>query len=226
MIDNLKVLMKKIPVVGPFLMRFRQRHFRDSSRYWEKRYTAGGNSGSGSFGQLAEFKALFLNSFVAEDSIRSVIEFGCGDGSQLKLAQYPNYIGIDISAQAVGICRSLYAKDASKVFFQSDELTGDAVADLALSLDVIYHLVEDHVFEKYMRNLFAHARRFVIVYPSNLEQDTDSMHVRHRQFTRWVDQNEPDWQLQKTIKNAFPFDPSNADNTSLADFYVFVRRNL
>jgi hypothetical protein len=39
--------------------------------------------------------------------------------------------------------------------------------DLELSLDVIYHLVEDEVFDAYMRSLFAHAGRFVVIYSSN-----------------------------------------------------------
>jgi hypothetical protein len=33
---------------------------------------------------------------VAERRIRSVIEFGCGDGNQLGLMRYPSYLGLDI----------------------------------------------------------------------------------------------------------------------------------
>jgi hypothetical protein len=34
-------------------------------------------------------------------------------------------------------------------------------AELGLSLEVIFHLVEDDVFDVYMRHLFASATRFV-----------------------------------------------------------------
>lgn len=44
----------------------------------------GGTSGAGSYGVLAEFKAEVINSLLLEHSILTAIEFGCGDGSQLK----------------------------------------------------------------------------------------------------------------------------------------------
>lgn len=37
------------------------------------------------------------NDFVRARGIDSVIEFGCGDGAQLALAEYPAYGGIDVS---------------------------------------------------------------------------------------------------------------------------------
>ena len=46
---------------------------------------------------------------------------------------------------------------------------GVFTADLALSLDVIYHLTEDTVFEAYMRHLFAAGSRFVIIYATDRE---------------------------------------------------------
>ena len=58
-----------------------------TSDYWEARYAAGGNSGKGSGGVFAEFKAEIVNTFVREHDIASVIDFGCGDGAQLALAE-------------------------------------------------------------------------------------------------------------------------------------------
>ncbi len=65
--------------------------FPGSDKYWEQRYAVGGNSGVGSYGKFANFKAEVINKFVREHKIKSVIEFGCGDGNQLKLANYPSY---------------------------------------------------------------------------------------------------------------------------------------
>ena len=56
-----------------------------SARYWEDRYADGGNSGDGSQGLNAQFKADFLNAFVKEPKVMNVIEYGCGDGRQLQL---------------------------------------------------------------------------------------------------------------------------------------------
>ena len=54
--------------------------FAGSGNYWDKRYQKGRDSGEGSYGELALFKAKVLNEFVREKEIRSVIEFGSGDG--------------------------------------------------------------------------------------------------------------------------------------------------
>ena len=56
--------------------------FPGSDRYWETRYASGRNSGVGSYGGFAEFKAETINSFVSSCNVTSVIEFGCGDGNR------------------------------------------------------------------------------------------------------------------------------------------------
>ena len=43
----------------------------DSAQYWRDRYRAGGNSGAGSYGRLAGFKAEIVNAFVREHDIAS-----------------------------------------------------------------------------------------------------------------------------------------------------------
>jgi cyclopropane fatty-acyl-phospholipid synthase-like methyltransferase len=106
-----KFIMRQITKIlfVKYLVQFvRQVFFPGSKRYWDNRYSQGDNSGAGSYGRLAEFKAEILNKFVAENNIRSVIEFGCGDGNQLMLANYPYYIGVDVSPKAIEICRKLF----------------------------------------------------------------------------------------------------------------------
>ena len=95
--------------------------------------------------------------------------------------------------------------------------------DLALSLDVVYHLVEDAVFERHMRQLFSLSNRFVIVYSTNHDEDVRDAHVRHRRFTDWVLENLPDWIQISHVANRYPFDPTDPDNTSNADFFIFAR---
>ncbi len=199
-----------------------QTKFVNSARYWEGRYQSGGNSGAGSYGRLADFKAEFLNGFVARHQIRSLIEFGPGDGNQLSLAAYPKYLGVDISRTAVDICREKFKDDATKSFMTVAEYEGQT-ADLAMSLDVIFHLVEDNAYHRYMTNLFSAAERFVIVYSSNSDEPVKSPHVRHRRFTDWVSKNSRDFALLEHLPNAFPFDPDDPENTSFADFFVFKR---
>jgi hypothetical protein len=223
MLNTVKTLIKNTPLIGPTLDHLRGKSFKNSAQYWDQRYKTGGNSGAGSYSRLAEFKADVLNRFVKVRQVSSVIEYGSGDGAQLKLARYPSYTGVDISAKAVEMCRAIFANDLSKRFLQSDAVPPGTMADLSLSLDVIYHLVEDSAFDAYMRSLFGSARRFVIVYSSNMELDGSCKHVRHRQFTTWVVQNKPEWCLHSTIRNVYPWDPADPDHTSFADFHIFVR---
>ena len=203
MLPYMKSVLKNIPFAGPFLVHLRSRN---SSNYWERRYSGGGNSGAGSYNRLAEFKAGFLNTFVDEHQITSVIEYGCGDGAQLKLALYPSYTGIDVSATAVKRCRLLFAEDKTKRFLQSDAALS-VRAELSLSLDVIYHLVEDPVYDAYMRRIFESAQRFVVVYSSNMDQNWHQGHVRHRQFTRWVERNKPGGACSSRSRTLIPMMP-------------------
>jgi SAM-dependent methyltransferase len=200
--------------------------FRSSADYWERRYAGGRNSGAGSYGRLAQFKADFLNSFVSEHSIGSVIEMGSGDGAQLELANYPQYVGIDISPTVVAQARQRFAHDPSIKFLHTSEVTFETRAELAVSLDVIYHLVEDDVFETYINQLFDIADLWVIIYSSDNDEHSPAPHVRHRNFTKWVMQNRADAELVSQFPNPFPFDPEDPDNTSFADFFVYAKVGL
>jgi SAM-dependent methyltransferase len=222
---RLREKLQSLPVAGPALAHLwssvRGRQF-NSTNYWDERYRAGGNSGDGSYGDLAQFKADVLNRFVDTHAIRSVIEFGCGDGNQLRLAQYPKYCGIDVSAKALETCRGLFLRDSSKNFLQAEDQVVPEPAELALSLDVIYHLVEDNVYEKYMRRLFESASRYVIIYSDNEDKPREVPHVRHRKFSTWIEQNRPDWLLSERIPNKFPYQPKTQLG-SWADFWIYTR---
>lgn len=195
-----------------------------SSSYWIRRYASGGNSGPGSYGRLAEFKASIINDFVYENKIKSVIEFGCGDGNQLKLADYPKYTGYDISEAAAATCIRVFGNNDAKEFFLADDYD-QRKAELTLSLDVIFHLVEDRAFEIYMERLFQASSRFVIIYSSNTDEpiEPSSAHVRHRQFTNWVETYIPNhWEMAQKIPNAYPYD-GDYQSTSFSDFYIYRR---
>lgn len=202
--SGIKKTVTATPILGSVARRIslarQAARFRGSGDYWEDRYRRGENSGAGSYGEEAEYKAGFLNQFVREHEVETVIEWGCGDGNQLGLAEYPSYIGIDVAPSAIRLCIERFGGDDTKSFYALQQPTADHArlfrADLALSLDVIYHLVEDEVFDTYMRNLFASADRFVIVYASNRDPAPGAApHVRHRRFLEWVDVNAPDWRL-------------------------------
>jgi hypothetical protein len=201
--------------------------FEDSRQYWEERYALGGTSGRGSYGELGAFKAGVLTGLLQEYGVRSAIEFGCGDGSQLALVPYPRYVGLDVSPSAIRRCAARFANDSTKSFFWYDpeafvDGAGVLRSDLALSLDVIYHLVEDAVFERYMRHLFAASSRIVVVYSSDTDAPCREPHIRHRKVTAWVAAHQPEWRLVRRVPNPYPVTDDHRRG-SFADFFIFER---
>jgi hypothetical protein len=219
---TIKDLIRPMPGVRQVSL-YRQRvFFRGSADFWERNYARGATSGPGSYGKAADGKAQFLNEFVASHHVQSVIEFGCGDGNQLALARYPRYIGLDVSRHAIQMCMRRFARDSSKSFFLYDgtcysDRAGIFSADAALSLDVIYHLIEDRVFETYMTHLFRAGQRYVVTYTTDLLSNGTAPHVRHRKVSEWIDQNLPEWRLATTARG-----PN--DGPDRADFFVYERR--
>jgi SAM-dependent methyltransferase len=216
-----KELVRPIPGMRQLSLLRQRMGFRGSAQYWERNYARGGTSGAGSYHAAAEAKAAFLNDFVLTRDVTSIIEFGCGDGHQLSLADYPAYIGLDVSRSAIELCQRRFVGDPAKSFFLYDgtcfaDRAGLFVADLGISLDVIYHLTEDAVFEAYMTHLFAAGARYVIIYATNREVRGTAPHVRHRHFTPWVEAHAQDWRLLKVTSgpNAGP---------DRADFFAYER---
>jgi SAM-dependent methyltransferase len=226
----MKQLLKNIPLLGPLARTLKQRlfpaeAFTTSEAYWLHRYAQGGNSGAGSYHNLAEFKATVLNQFVAEHGINTVLELGCGDGNQLRYFRFPAYTGFDISPVVIAQCQALFKDDPSKQFFHVGEAAGHQ-ADLALSLDVIYHLIEDDTYHAYMRSLFAAATSFVIIYSCDSDAPHNyAPHVRPRKFTTWVAQHRPDFRLLAHIPNQFPLQEGQTDSSSasFSDFFIYQK---
>ena len=194
--------------------KIRNLFFTSSKSYWENRYKKGGNSGAGSYGDKALYKADFINRFIQQQQVQSVIEFGCGDGHQLQLLRIPSYLGYDISPTIIDACRKLYKEDTTKKFELLQDKNILIKADLCLSLDVIYHLVEDEVYENYMNDLFNQADKWVIIYAWDLD-DKQKFHVRHRKFSIWISRHQPGFSCYATQSSIKGY----------CDFFVYQRRD-
>jgi len=223
-------MLEKIPVIGRVAKKVWKKikggsPFTTSEKYWEDRYKRGGNSGLGSYNDLAVFKASIINAFVDKNQLSTIIEFGCGDGNQLKYFNFKSYTGYDVSSTAIAICRELHKGDSSKQFKPIGAYEGEQ-ASLTLSLDVIYHLIEEEIFAAYMEKLFNASEKFVIVYSSNADEHPNNgmhPHVKHRKFTQWVEENAPQFKLIEHIPNKYPYQ-GNTATFSYADFYIFQKQ--
>lgn len=200
-----------------------ERHrFRNSSHYWQQRYARGESSGVGSYGRFAEYKAAVLNAFVAAHGVVRVAEFGCGDGNQLKSFAFAQYMGIDVSPAAIAKCRAMYKDDQTKTFLlhtgaESLEAVGRFAPELTISLDVIYHLVENAVFEEHIASLFELSSRYVIVYSTNFDRQYDSPHQVDRRFTDYIETRIRGWKLIEVTVN-----PHKGVETQ-SDFYIYEK---
>jgi hypothetical protein len=184
-------------------IRFKNK-FANAAGYWEKRYLNNGTSGNGSYGDSAVYKATIINQFISDHQIEQVTDFGCGDGNQLQYFQFPRYIGLDVSATALNKCTDLYKADTTKTFgvytpHDFIRRLNSFKSELVLSLDVVYHLVEQEVFEQYMRHLFACSTKFVIIYAWDVK-GKQRFHVKHHEFTKWIATHEKGWVLKQKIE--------------------------
>jgi trans-aconitate methyltransferase len=191
-----------------------------SASYWEARYRAHETSGAGSYGRLATYKAAVINSMIDANRIAHVADFGCGDGNLLSMLRLAAYTGLDVSPTVIERCSVRFPQFE---FLPIARLAALRPADLTMSIDVIYHLVEDDVFGAYIDALFTHSTRLVLIYASNLDSNWSSPHVRHRRFSAYVARQFSDWRLRAHIPNPYPFDPDRPDETSFADFFLFAR---
>lgn len=191
----------------------------DSKKYWEYRYKSGDNSGLGSYNELANFKAEVINKFIDDNDIKSIIDYGVGDGNQLRyLKHVDKYTGLDVSETAVNRCKQIFKEDSNKNFYIVDEYLNNTDAkysyDLAMSNDVIYHLIEDHVYKEYIDNLFSFSKKFIIIYSNNFNRRSNSCHVSCREFLPYVLGKFKSWELVEEIPNKYP-------SKSSASFFIF-----
>ena len=199
----------------------------NSTDYWRKRYRKGGTSGAGSYGRLAVYKAQIVNELVAEKELRSIIEHGCGDGNQAALFDVETYTGLDVSPHVIRGCRERFLDRLGWSFHPVAFLDHLAPHDAAISLDVIYHLVEHKTFETYMTQLFATARRYVLIYSTDEQMAANGPHVRHRAYSQWIADNRPRWTRIRSYDHPYPRrDNSDAGKTAQASFEIFEYRNL
>jgi len=176
-----------------------------SQNYWELRYLTNGNSGTGSYNEFAEFKSDFINQIIQDYKIDSIIEFGCGDGNQLQFYKIKKYLGLDVSDNAIKRCIHLYQDDPSKAFlsYRQDHfhhLDLFLKADAAISIEVLFHLVENPVWEKYLHDLFSCATKYVIIMSTNHDRnETASKHVFNRNFYSFIEKNYPHFEFEKSF---------------------------
>jgi len=167
--------------------------------YWENRYVNGGDSGWGSHNQtIVNFKKDYINNIIQRFSIKTIVDLGCGDGNQLGyLNGYEKYYGYDISHNVLTKCKIMYLNQNNKEFVNNVEELLVRKYDLALSLDVIYHLVEDDMYYEHIKNLFLLSDLICIFSTDDDVKDNETPlpHLRNRKISKYVEENFSNFKL-------------------------------
>jgi SAM-dependent methyltransferase len=165
--------------------------------YWDRRYREGRTSGAGSEGAAAAAKAAWLNALFAREKIASVIDWGCGDGAVLALLALDgvSYDGVDVSSTILARNRARWPEHRWICEGGSGLSFADVPAGLAVSSDVILHLVDDADYDRHLAQVFGSASRFVAIHGTDHDGGRTARHVRWRHWTPDVAARYPQWGL-------------------------------
>lgn len=191
-------------------------------QYWDARYKDGTGVGAGSKGDLYAFKLETVQDLVKKYKVASVVDYGCGDGSQLAELKVKEYLGLDISREAILRAQASVEKHDFLVVHEDGKPIDieDCKRDMAVSLDVIPHLPGGE-FEAYMENLFALAEKYVLIYAPNRAPDGLRLesHMHFRRFTDWIEANTEAEQIEH-IENRYPAEEPGP-GVSYCEFFLF-----
>ncbi len=123
-----------------------------------------------------------------------------------------------MAPSAIQRCRDLFASDPTRCFLVYDPYRFDPAglkAELGLSLEVLFHLTEDALYQRYLQHLFGTATRWVVIFAPDEPDQTGGQfpHLRPRQFSRDIPAG---WTLQRHDSNPHR-------DISMSDFFVFEK---
>lgn len=174
-------------------------------------------------GDLLSWKASVVNSIIKENRVNSGLELGSGDGKFASLLSLKKYVGYDISDSAVTLANEKFDNPNFRTSTKPPFFWRKF--DITMSIDVIYHIVENRDFNKHMAKLFSAANTLVVIY-SYPKKPSEKMseHIKFNDFTSWAERQAPGWELVGQIPNKFPFDENYPNSTSKSEFFVYKRR--
>jgi hypothetical protein len=185
------------------------------------RYLTGGNSGTGSVSKYSNDKAYVINSFIQNNTIHSIVEWGVGDGKQLSKYDFNqvNYVGYDISKYIINKLNKVNKNENYK-FLLSNQYHNEKY-DLALSIEVIFHLIDDSIYENYMARLFNSSQKFVIIFSTNFNSNVDA-HCMHHEIKSYISKHFKEFVLEKEeFIESFYFGRENEGK--YAKFYFYKK---
>tara|TARA_R100000700_G_scaffold39366_1_gene51984 strand:+ start:345 stop:911 length:567 start_codon:yes stop_codon:yes gene_type:complete len=174
-------------------------------------------SGSGSRGKLAKFKADYVNRVIEENGVESVYDFGCGDLHNASMIKVKDYLGIDIVEHSHP--KEVGAKEFKTVVSRFDKVKFDKRADMCLCMDVLYHILEDEqdYLEKAIEKIVESSNDLIVIYAQDSHQSDNTFKYRGHLF------NSP-WRQIIEKKNLTLIEEQDAPQPgSSAKFFVYKK---
>jgi hypothetical protein len=127
--------------------------------YWEKRYTNGGTSGTGSIGLLREWKWQVIDRVVGRPG--SVVDVCCGDLTFWENRDCENYTGIDVSSAVIE--RDRKARPSWSFVCAPAEIRQDIKGEVVFCMDALFHVMDDDKYDRIVMNLACYSTRWIVV---------------------------------------------------------------
>lgn len=135
----------------------------NSKEIWKNRAA---NSGLGSRGARANYKADYISNFVKENKIDKIIDFGCGDLIVAKDIEVGNYVGVDIVDHKLPPKEEIKPNSFKVIVSSFDEFDENETSQLVINLDMLYHILENEskYLEDTIETLYNASEEFIIIY--------------------------------------------------------------
>ena len=114
---------------------------------WGRNKFGEGTSGPGSLPETTELYRIFIQQFLDQNQIQSVVDMGCGDWSFSRLINWENvnYMGYDVVKSVIEKNQAEFTQPNIH-FYHGDALTTDLPpADLLICKDVLQHLSNEDI---------------------------------------------------------------------------------
>jgi hypothetical protein len=176
----------RVRLINETLTADRRKNF-DNRRFWNFRYSehAERGSGTGSRGRHVAEKQRLITLAIEDAAAASVLDVGCGDLEIARDLAVRDYVGLEISREAVRIAQE---KRPEWRFVVGDLLSADvATADLVVCLDVLIHERNPQRYRASVKRLGTLARKALLVGAYNQEPwFTSSMTFFHEPISHTV----------------------------------------
>ncbi len=169
----------------------------------------GQGSGPGSASAYTSRYRAFLEAFIRDRKVRSIVDYGCGDWQFSKLVDWGDveYVGLEIVPGLVDRLQADYGNERRRFVCVDADHPNIQGCDLLIAKDVVQHLTNGDIL--LLERLFSEKASHII-WVNDLDQDpSKNNHEIHRGDYRKLDLRLPPFQFKGEMLFRFGHEPDN-----------------